>query len=277
MSSRSLPKPPLEHIADSNPRELAERLRLALDLFHAGEWTWDADTDVISLSPVACEILGLATGTAITWTAMQRDLLHPQDAPSAAKAVRDAIAAGGPYRTEYRSRRPSDGEAVWILASGQVRRDASGQVSGMIGIVQDITARKHQQIALSEEAQALDTLNRTGALVASELDLEKCVQAVTDAGVEIVGAQFGAFFYNVIAPSGEQYMLYTLSGAPREAFSRFPMPRNTPVFAPTFTGAGIVRSDDIAMARWSRIGACRWATCRCAAISRCQSYRARAR
>jgi GAF domain-containing protein len=40
-------------------------------------------------------------------------------------------------------------------------------------------------------------------------------------------------------------MLYTLSGAPREAFSQFPMPRNTEVFAPTFTGEAIVRSADI--------------------------------
>jgi hypothetical protein len=40
-------------------------------------------------------------------------------------------------------------------------------------------------------------------------------------------------------------MLYTLSGAPLEAFSKFPMPRNTAVFAPTFNGEGIVRSHDI--------------------------------
>ena len=40
-------------------------------------------------------------------------------------------------------------------------------------------------------------------------------------------------------------MLYTLSGAPAEAFSKFPMPRNTQVFSTTFNGKGIVRSDDI--------------------------------
>ena len=44
---------------------------------------------------------------------------------------------------------------------------------------------------------------------------------------------------------GESYLLYTLSGVPPEAFSKFPMPRNTDVFAPTFRGEGIVRSDDI--------------------------------
>jgi len=42
-------------------------------------------------------------------------------------------------------------------------------------------------------------------------------------------------------------MLYTLSGVARSEFEKFPMPRNTKVFAPTFMGEGIVRSDDITM------------------------------
>ena len=71
------------------------------------------------------------------------------------------------------------------------------------------------------------------------------MQIVTDAGVELSGAEFGAFFYNVLNEAGESYTLYTLSGAPLEAFSKFPMPRNTEVFGPTFRGEGIVRSDDI--------------------------------
>ena len=90
-----------------------------------------------------------------------------------------------------------------------------------------------------------ETLNQVGRTLAAELDLERVVQAVTDAATEASGAQFGAFFYNVTNDSGESYMLYTLSGVPREAFSKFPMPRNTAVFAPTFDGSGIVRSDDI--------------------------------
>jgi signal transduction histidine kinase len=88
-------------------------------------------------------------------------------------------------------------------------------------------------------------LNRAGSALAAETDLHRLVQVVTDAGVELSGAEFGAFFYNVLNDKGESYMLYTLSGAPIEAFSKFPMPRNTAVFAPTFKGEGIVRSDDI--------------------------------
>lgn len=49
----------------------------------------------------------------------------------------------------------------------------------------------------------------------------------------------------MIRESGEAYTLYTISGVPREAFSRFPMPRATAIFEPTFHGTGVVRSDDI--------------------------------
>jgi PAS domain S-box-containing protein len=84
-----------------------------------------------------------------------------------------------------------------------------------------------------------------GAALASELDLKKLVQAVTDAGRELSQAEFGAFFYNDTDQMGEKYLLYTLSGVPEEAFRNFPMPRNTAVFGPTFRGEGTVRVADI--------------------------------
>jgi PAS domain S-box-containing protein len=90
-----------------------------------------------------------------------------------------------------------------------------------------------------------EVLRQAGAALAGGLNLERLVQTVTDAGVQLVGAEFGAFFYSVTDASGQQYMLYTLSGAPREAFSRFPMPGRTALFAPTFDGESIIRSDDI--------------------------------
>jgi PAS domain S-box-containing protein len=108
-----------------------------------------------------------------------------------------------------------------------------------------IIERRRSQEALRQQTKRLEALNKTAGALAGELDLERLVQTVTDAGVELTGAQFGAFFYNVLDDKGESYMLYTLSGVPRSEFVKFPMPRNTKVFAPTFTGEGIVRSDDI--------------------------------
>lgn len=91
----------------------------------------------------------------------------------------------------------------------------------------------------------LELVVQTGLLLAKNLDLQTLVQSATDAGLQLCGAQFGAFFYNVIDSTGESYLLYTLSGVDREKFAQFPMPRNTAVFAPTFEGEGVMRSGDI--------------------------------
>jgi PAS domain S-box-containing protein len=120
-----------------------------------------------------------------------------------------------------------------------------GAVTGIFVQGHDVTEQRQVEKALRTETRNLAVLNRTGAAIAAELDLDRIVQAVTDAGVELTGAQFGAFFYNVLNEEGGSYMLYALSGVEREAFSRFPMPRATAVFRPTFLGDGIIRSDDI--------------------------------
>lgn len=91
----------------------------------------------------------------------------------------------------------------------------------------------------------LELIVQTGLLLAKSLPLETLVQAATDAGLQLCGAQFGAFFYNVIDRKGESYLLYTISGVDRKKFANFPMPRNTAVFGPTFEGTAVVRSGDI--------------------------------
>ncbi len=94
------------------------------------------------------------------------------------------------------------------------------------------------------DASAIDPLHRIG-LALTELDPERLIQHLTDEATAICRAQFGAFFYNVVDRCGGSYMLYTLSGAPREAFSRFPMPRATEIFRPTFDGTEVLRLDDV--------------------------------
>jgi PAS domain S-box-containing protein len=96
-----------------------------------------------------------------------------------------------------------------------------------------------------DQTGGLKALNRIALALAGDLNLETIVQTVTDAATELTGANFGAFFYNLIDEKGESYLLYSLAGAPRSAFEKFGMPRNTAVFDPTFRGLGVVRSADI--------------------------------
>ena len=127
------------------------------------------------------------------------------------------------------------------------------QTGGGISLFyEDITAPKRAEeeraalLLRAEEARKeAETLNEVARNLAGELDLQKLVQSATDAATRVTGAQFGAFFYNVLNDKGESYILYTLSGAPREAFEHFGLPRNTAIFDPTFRGTRIVRSADI--------------------------------
>ena len=98
--------------------------------------------------------------------------------------------------------------------------------------------------ALASERHALEILNRTGTRIAAELDLERLVQAVVDAGVELIDARMGAFFYNAAGDEEHEYELFALSGADPEDFA-FDAPHVTPLFRPTFRGQGIVRSEDV--------------------------------
>ena len=147
--------------------------------------------------------------------------------------------------------RPGGGPR-WLLTRAQVVPNEHGRASRIIGATLDITERKQAEeerdrllVREKEARQTAELLNRVGPTLAAELDHQRLVQSVTDIATELVGAEFGSFFHNVVKENGESYMLYTLSGVPKEAFAGFPMPRNTAVFGPTFRGEGIVRSDNI--------------------------------
>ena len=223
--------------------DASARLKLALAASRLGDWSWDAKTDVTTMSETAARIFDIPPGPLMTWTQM-RNLLHEEDRERARSAVENALADHSDYDIEYRVVR-NNGSEIWVAAKGRGLYDADGNVEGMLGFVQDISNRKATEAALSEQAEALRTLNEVGRMISAELDLHNTVQAVTDAATELTGASFGSFFYNVLNEDGSSYMLYTLAGEPREAFAHFPMPRATDLFGPTFRGEGVVRITDV--------------------------------
>jgi len=96
-----------------------------------------------------------------------------------------------------------------------------------------------------KEKHTIEVLTEVGRTIAGELDHERLVQSITDAGVKLSHAQFGAFFYHIFNAEGEKNTLFTVSGAPREAFSKFPLPRSTTLFGRVFIEAKVHRSENI--------------------------------
>ena len=176
-------------------------------------------------------------------------MLIPAERQSEEDDILARLRKGEPIHHFETVRTTKQGRRLDVALTISPVRDDSGAIIGASKIIRDITIVRQMETErirlLQETASVTETLNDVGAIVASDLDRDNVVQAVTDAGTKLTAAEFGAFFYNAVNDSGESYTLYTISGVPQEAFSKFPMPRNTEVFAPTFSGTGVVRSADI--------------------------------
>ena len=220
-------------------RQSEARFRTALEIRTVGAITFTPDGKLMDANDAFLSMSGYPRRDLEAGGLSLQSLTAPEWRGTVERTLAELKDEGEttPIEKEYLR---ADGSRWWGLFAAKRLPDGLG-----FKFVVDITERKQAELALREQTIALEALNRTAATTAIERNLDRVVEAVTDAGVELSGAEFGAFFYNVVDPAGESYMLYTLSGAPREAFANFPMPRNTAVFAPTFSGEGIVRSDDI--------------------------------
>jgi len=142
-------------------------------------------------------------------------------------------------------RKAKDGSEVFLSITVSPIVDEKGNVIGASKIARDIKAQVEVKEVSRRYTQRLEVLNMISETISEELDLNSILQKVTDATTQLTGAKFGAFFYNKTDENGDSYLLYTLSGAPREAFEKFGMPRHTALFHPTFSGQGVVRIDDV--------------------------------
>jgi PAS domain S-box-containing protein len=173
-------------------------------------------------------------------------LIIPDELQSEEDMVLARIRAGQGVDHYETRRRRKDGSEVLVSLTISPLLDSAGHVIGASKIARDVTERARLQAVAAEQTVLAQKLSEVGTLVAASLDRSTIVQKVTDVATELTQAEFGAFFYNAHDPqSGESYVLYALSGAPKQAFSKFPHPRATAIFAPTFHGEGTVRLDDV--------------------------------
>ncbi len=225
-----------------------ERLRLVLDAAPGGFYAVDREGNTNLVSRGFLDMLGFKDEQEVLGRKLH-DLIHHSKPDGTHYPVGDCPI----YRCASTGQRAHVAEESFFRLDGTAVPveywatpiERGGEHIGASCTIVDLRGQKRADAALREESRSLETLNSTGSAIAAELDLDRLVQVVTDAGVELTAAQFGAFFYNVLDSSGEKYLLYALAGADRSDFDHFGMPRATAIFHPTFMGEGVVRSDDI--------------------------------
>ena len=124
--------------------EANARLKLALAASRLGDWSWDAKTDVVTLSETAARIFDLPLDAEVTRTQLQT-VLDEADLKPIRAAVEKALAERTDYEVEYRITR-KDGSQAWVMGRGRGIYADDGTVLGMLGFVQDITTRKTAEV-----------------------------------------------------------------------------------------------------------------------------------
>ena len=219
------------------------RLASAIESSDDAIITKNLDSIITSWNPAAERIFGYTEKEAVGKSIR---MLIPDDLQGEEDMVLTKIRSGEKVDHYETIRQRKDGRKLSVSLTVSPIRDAGGRIVGASKIARDVTDRVRLQAKAEEHATNTEKLGSIGATVASTLDRETIVQKVTDTATELTRAEFGAFFYNVRDPkTGDAYMLYTLSGAAKEAFSGFPHPRATAIFSPTFKGEQPVRLDDV--------------------------------
>jgi PAS domain S-box-containing protein len=138
------------------------RLQVALAAGRLGDWRWDAASDRVSLGERAAEILGLAPYEPYAWPELRARLDEP-DRETVRREVLHAFASHTDLNIECRLL-PDGGQAHWIALVGRVDyadpalRDS---VTGMTGVMQDISARKNAEDSLRQSEEVLRALANT--------------------------------------------------------------------------------------------------------------------
>lgn len=226
---------------------IGSKYRETLDELPLAVYTTDANGIITYFNQAAEDLAGRTPEVGkdlwcVSWELRRSDgslLLH-DECPMAR-----ALKQRRPIRGEELVAVRPDGTKVSILPFPTPTFDEHGILTGAVNVLVDITERKKSETELHEKTRRIEEFNRIVSSLSSDMSLEKIAQLVTDSATKLSGAKFGAFFYNTIDESDGHFQLVALSGAPRTAFEKFGMPRNTAIFAPTFNGERVVRSDDI--------------------------------
>jgi two-component sensor histidine kinase len=158
----------------------AKRLRSAVEAAGVGLWSWDVDTDEITMDAHAFDMWGIPSDRSVTFEDLSAHI-HPADRDRVRAAFAATRALIGAYETDFRI---IVGEEVrWVSARG--RGNDVGMIDrNMFGIFLDVTQRKQAEEA--HELLAGEMSHRVKNLLAVASALARIRSPSATTAVEVI-------------------------------------------------------------------------------------------
>ena len=160
-----------------------ERFHYALEAVGDGLWEWDLRVDEVVLDNICWRMLGYVRGQKDTdaRAALARWKSHMvrEDYPMVRQAMDDHVREELPLEVEFRLKH-RDGRIIWARCRGNLQRNSAGQPVRVVGTLQDVTARRMEQIRQEEELQRLrvENLGRSELLSSLSHELRTPLNAI---------------------------------------------------------------------------------------------------
>lgn len=131
-------------------------IKEAQRLANFGIWSFDIVSGLVDWSDEVYEIFDIELGTKIDYQ-VYSSKIHPDDIERVNKTVQDSIENQSPYSIEHRLALKND-DVKYISATGRVITNSHGEVTKLIGSIQDVTKRVEHEKELIEAKETAEEL-----------------------------------------------------------------------------------------------------------------------
>ncbi|NTU54231.1 MAG: PAS domain S-box protein [Chlorobiaceae bacterium] len=160
--------------------EHKERISFALKSARSGIWEWNVEKDLLIWSEEVWALYGLEVGSRELNNQLCVTTVHDDDRAFVSSVITDAVQQGKAASVEYRVIHPADGSVHWLLSQGSPKYDSCGKLIKYIGLITDITERKHVENTMLENKARLDHALEAAKAGIWEWDLKSGVNIWSD-------------------------------------------------------------------------------------------------
>jgi PAS domain S-box-containing protein len=188
VSMQSLVRDVTDQIRSEDTIKLKEIwLRESQRVGRIGSYDLNVKTNSWVSSEVMDDIFGIDYNSEKT-LASWNNLVHPEQRDEMLQYfLQYVVGQKKIFDKEYKIIRASDGEVRWVWGLGELKFDAEGKVTNMIGTIQDITERKLAEEALKESEEKFRAIFENNSAAIAIIDPDTTISMVNNAYCQMGG------------------------------------------------------------------------------------------